>query len=121
MRLASLVLPVVFAFMTTDAFAGKHVVKFDSKKEMSGAKIALRDINPSIPRDWTGYNYVVVEFRVSTSQRFFLGFTTSHGYDEVRVHSYVPGTWNRLAIPSIEDRQHPASAIDMAATYNKPR
>ena len=45
MRLASLVLPVVFAFMTTDAFAGKHVVKFDSKKEMSGAKIALRDIH----------------------------------------------------------------------------
>lgn len=121
MRLASLVLPVVFAFMTTDAFAGKHVVKFDSKKEMSGAKIALRDINPSIPRDWTGYNYVVVEFRVSTSQRFFLGFTTSHGYDEVRVHSYVPGAWNRLAIPIIYYSQPPASAIDMAATYNKPR
>lgn len=121
MSYSSLFFVAFLSLMSISASAGKHVIKFDSRKEMSGAKIALKDINPDLPTDWTGYNYVVVEFRVSTSQRFFLGFTTAHGYDEVRIHSYVPGQWNRLAIPMIYYSQPPASAIDMAATYNKPR
>ena len=121
MRHSSLLLASVLTAIGLTASAGKHVIKFDSSREMSGSKIALRDVNPQLPTDWNGYNYVVVEFRVSTSQRFFLGFTTSHGYDEVRIHSYVPGLWNRLAIPLIYSTQPPASAIDMAATYNKPR
>lgn len=91
MRHSSLLLASVLTAVGLTASAGKHVIKFDSSKEMSGGKIALRDVNPQLPTDWNGYNYVVVEFRVSTSQRFFLGFTTAHGYDEVRIHSYVPG------------------------------
>ncbi|WP_025075593.1 hypothetical protein [Bacteroides faecichinchillae] len=72
-----------------------------------------------MPTDWNGYNYVIIEMKVSTSQRFHLGFTTSHGYDEVRIHSYTPGQWNRLAIPIRFFSEPPASAVDMAATYNQ--
>lgn len=121
MKSSFLIAAGLLALVSMNMNAGKHVIKFDPSKEMSGAKIALHDINPDLPTDWTKYNYVVVEYRVSTAQRFFLGFTTGHGYDEVRIHSYVPGQWNRLAIPLIYYNQPPASAIDMAATYNKPR
>ena len=98
-----------------------QTIKFDTTREMSGGKIAIAKLNPDMPRDWSGYNYVVVEMKVSTSQRFFLGFTTDHGYDEVRLHSYVPGQWNRIAIPVRFFTEPPASNIDMASTYNKPR
>lgn len=121
MRNRYLLMTALLTSLTMGVQAKKHIIRFDQKKEMSGAKVALSDIHPGLPTDWTGYRYVVVEFRVSTAQRFFLGFTTAHGYDEVRVHSYVPGQWNRLAIPLIYYSQPPASAIDMAATYNKPR
>ena len=47
--------------------------KFDGTKEMSGAKFALKDINPDLPADWDGYNFVVLEYKISTAQRFQLG------------------------------------------------
>ncbi len=121
MRLSSFLSIVGATVLFAACSSSTHKISFDPTKEMSGAKIALADINPDMPTDWTGYNYVVVEMKVSTSQRFFLGFTTSHGYDEVRIHSYVPGQWNRLAIPIRYYSEPPASGIDMASTYNKPR
>ena len=94
---------------------------FDSSKEVSGFKVALKDINPDLPTDWTGYNYVVLEYKITTSQRFQLGFTTDWGYNDLRVMSYVPGAWNRLAIPLKYYTELPAPAFDVAATMNKPR
>ena len=43
------------------AVAATHKVHFDSSRRKSGAKIAIRDINPSLPTDWTPYRYVGVE------------------------------------------------------------
>ena len=63
-------------------------IKFDSSKEISGKKFAIRDINPDLPRNWDEYNYVVLEFKITTSQRFHVGFTTNYG-------SWVlPDFWN---------------------------
>ena len=110
-----------WAVTTVANTPSSHSIRFNSSREMSGGKIAIHDINPQMPTDWNGYNYVIIEMKVSTSQRFHLGFTTSHGYDEVRIHSYTPGQWNRLAIPIRFFSEPPASAVDMAATYNQPR
>ena len=96
-------------------------IKFDSSKEVSGRKFAVRDINPELPRNWDKYNYVVLEFRITTSQRFHIGFTTDHGYNELRIMSYVPNAWNKLAIPLRFYRRLPDARIDLAATYNQAR
>ena len=50
--------------------------QFDSNKIVSGKKIALKEIAPDLPSDWSEYNYVTIEFRFTTPQRFALGFTT---------------------------------------------
>ena len=112
---AALLLPVL------TLMAGVRTVRFDSHRQKSGGKIALRELNSDLPRDWTGYNYVGIELKVPTSQRFLLGFTTDHGYDELMVHSYVPGQWSRLVIPLVYLSEPPASSHDMASMYNKPR
>jgi hypothetical protein len=96
-------------------------VVFDNTREVSGRKFALRDISPELPADWDAYNYVVLEFRSTTSQRFHVGFTTETGYNELRIMSYVPGAWNKLAIPLRFYRSLPGSAVDLASTYNQPR
>lgn len=98
-----------------------YTVRFDGSKEMSGAKFAIADINPELPLDWDEYNFVVLEYRISTSQRFQLGFTTDWGYNEIRVMSYVPNAWNRLAIPLKYFTELPDPAFDVAATFNHPR
>ena len=94
---------------------------FDSEKEISGKKFAIHDINPDLPRNWDEYNFVVIEYRITTSQRFHIGFTTDYGYNELRIMSYVPNAWNKLAIPLKFYRRLPDARIDLAATYNQPR
>jgi len=98
-----------------------HVVKFDSTMEVSGQKFAISDITPGLPMDWDEYNFVVLEYMITTAQRFHVGFTTADGYNELRVMCYVPGAWNKLAIPLKFFRQEPGAAVDLAATYNQPR
>ncbi|WP_085537305.1 hypothetical protein [Massilibacteroides vaginae] len=96
-------------------------VQFDSNKEISGAKFALKDINPDLPTDWASYNYVVLEYKITTAQRFQLGFTTNTGYNELRIMSYVPNAWNKLAIPLKYFTELPDAAVDLAATFNHAR
>lgn len=96
-------------------------IRFDSSREVSGKKFALEEISPGLPSDWDGYEYVVLEFMITTPQRFQVGLTTESGYNELRVMSYTPGGWNRLAIPLRFYRQPPAAMSDLAGTFNQPR
>ena len=101
--------------------SNRFTIQFNNDYEVSGQKFALSDINPSLPTDWDEYNFVVLEYKISTPQRFQLGFTTSEGYNEVRVMSYVPGQWNKLAIPLKYFTELPDPAVDIAATMNHAR
>ena len=98
----------------------KFIVKFDSQYEVSGQKFAIKDINPNLPLNWDDYNYVVLEFKITTSQRFHIGFTTETGYNDLRVMSYLPNGWNRMAIPLRFYRELPAARFDIARTFNQP-
>ena len=114
-----LILPLLFALISCSH--DYVTVHFDSEKEVSGMKFALADITPGLPADWDGYEYVVLEFMITTPQRFHVGFTTETGYNELRVMNYTPKGWNRLAIPLRFYREPPAARSDLAATYNQPR
>jgi len=96
-------------------------IPFDSEKEVSGLKFSLNDISPGLPDNWDDYEYVILEFMISTPQRFQVGFTTETGYNELRVMSYTANGWNRLAIPLGLYREPPAARSDLAATFNQPR
>ena len=96
-------------------------IQFDSNKEVSGQKFAIRDISPGIPANWDEFNFVVLEFRITTPQRFHVGFTTETGHNELRIMSYCANGWNKLAIPLRFYRDLPGAANDLAATYNQPR
>lgn len=98
----------------------KFLVKFDSQYEVSGQKFAIKDINPDLPRNWDEYNYVVLEFKITTAQRFHVGFTTDYGYNELRVMSYMANGWNKMAIPLKFYRHLPAARFDIARTFNQP-
>ncbi len=96
-------------------------IDFDNTKEYSGKKFEIKDISPGLPTNWDEYNYVVIEFKSTTAQRFQLGFTTDYGYNELRVMTYVANGWNKLAIPLKFYRELPDANIDLAATFNQPR
>ncbi len=37
----------------------------------------FKELNGEVPKDWTGYEFLVLEFKASSSQRFDLGLETS--------------------------------------------
>ena len=117
-RLLTLVSLLIFSACQEQDY---HSIYFDSSHEVSGRMIALEDISPGLPTNWDEYNYVVLEFMITTPQRFQVGFTTDDGYNELRVMSYVPNGWNRLAIPLRFYREPPAAWHDLAGMYNQPR
>ena len=96
-------------------------IQFDGSKEVSGAKFAIKDIAPDLPENWDDYNFVVLELKASSAQRFHLGFSSETGYREARVMSYAANGWIRLCIPLSSYRELPGAAGDLAATFNKPR
>jgi hypothetical protein len=75
---------LIFSLFAVETGNAQNIVKirFDSNKEVSGRKFSIGDISKGIPQNWDGYNFVVIEFKSSTSQRFHLGFTNGkkHGY-----------------------------------------
>lgn len=96
-------------------------IQFDSSKKVSGQKFAIKDISSGLETDWSDYNFVVLEMMSTTSQRFQVGFTTDKGYNEIRVMSYLPNGWMKLAIPLRFYTQLPDAANDIAGTMNQPR
>jgi hypothetical protein len=81
---------------------------------------ALADLDPQLPADWTPYEFLVLEFRASSSQRFDLGIETAQGRIAKRIGP-LANVWVRAAIPLRFYRQPAGSAGDLAATYNQPR
>jgi hypothetical protein len=101
-------------------------ISFDSSQPSGGARLALADIAADFPRDWTGYESLVVEVRASSPQRLHLRVYTRDGgagrerASRVLFHPY-PGVWLRAAIPVSLLAQPPASGNDMAAVGNRSR
>ena len=81
----------------------------------------LADLNPQLPADWTPYEFLVLEFRASSSQRFDLGIEMTRGRSR-EAHRPVR---RRLGARRDSTRVLPPAgrrcAGDLAATYNQPR
>jgi hypothetical protein len=80
----------------------------------------LAELNPNLPADWSGYRFLVLEFKASSSQRFKLGLDTPAGVYTKRIGPF-PGVWTRAVIPLRFYSQSAGSAVDLASTYNQPR
>ena len=80
----------------------------------------LAELNPELPADWTGYEFLVIEFKASSSQRFDLGLETPNGRYAKRIGPFA-GVWVRAAIPLRFYRQPAGNGVDLAATFNQPR
>jgi hypothetical protein len=80
----------------------------------------LAEFNAKLPADWTPYEFLVIEFKASSSQRFDLGLETPRGRYAKRIGPFA-GVWVRAAIPLRFYRQPAGNGVDLAATFNQPR
>jgi hypothetical protein len=80
----------------------------------------LKDLDPKLPADWSSAQFLVLEMRLSSPQRFDFRIRDSGGVRSVRL-SPVPGVWIRTAIPLMYFTKPAGQGNDLASVHNKPR
>ena len=93
-------------------------VVFDGAE--SEHKWTLTELNPDLPADWTGYDYLVMEMKASSPQRFFLTFYSSGSTQRRQMHP-LANVWIRAAVPLQYYRQPNRSGFDLASVGKVPR
>jgi hypothetical protein len=88
--------------------------------DISEHAFPVREINHDLPADWTDYNYMILTFKASSSQRFEVGLRNPDGYLFKRIHPFA-GALVRFVVPLDFYRAQPSRGNDMAATWNQPR
>lgn len=97
-RLVAPVFALALASATAATAASAVRFTFDGSREAVGRTWPLKQLNASLPSDWSGYRFLVMELRASSAQRFLLSIQTSAGPAGVTFHPYQ-NVWVRAAIP----------------------
>ncbi|MCU0247776.1 MAG: hypothetical protein MUC42_14480 [Bryobacter sp.] len=105
-------------FFLLPLFAASQRVVFEGPQ--SEHKWALKDLNPDLPRDWTGYNFLVLEMRASSPQRFWLTFFSSDKAQRRQMQPFA-NVWIRAAVPLQYYREPNRSGHDLASVGKVPR
>ncbi len=88
--------------------------------ETSEHKFALAELDPNLPSDWTNYEYLVLEMRASSPQRFYLNLYSGDGMQQRRIHP-LANAWIRAAVPLEYFRRPNREGHDLASVGKVPR
>ena len=86
---------------------------------LSEHRLALKDIDPALPSDWTGYTHLVLELRTSSPQRFALWTYTTDGPRRIELQPFGQNVWLRASIPLQYFNGMDKSGTDLASTINR--
>lgn len=105
-------------FMVHPVLAAPQRAVFDGAE--STQKWTLKDLNPDLPSDWTGSNFLVLELKATSTQRFWLTFYSGATVQRRQFHP-LANVWIRAAVPLQYYRQPNRSGMDLASVGKVPR
>ena len=109
----------IILLLPTVAFAESRQAKFDDDHLEYRWKLA--ELKADLPADWSDFNYLTVELKSSTAQRFeFVLFTSDNGVRKVRLQPFQ-GAWIRAALPLTYFQRPDRQGFDLASLGNKSR
>jgi len=92
-------------------------VVFDGVK--SEHKWTLKELNPEWPSDWSDWNYLVLEIKTSTPQRFSIWLYTASGPRRILLQPFGQNVWLRASVPLRYFKGKDQSGFDLASTNNR--
>ena len=116
LRCAILLGPAV-GLASANAQAGPVEVVFQGRGAVSRLW-TLKELNPDLPSDWSGYNFLVLEFRASSPQRIELELHTPGKVIAKRLHPFQ-NALVRAAIPLKYFSAPSSGGYDLASMSNK--
>ncbi len=94
------------------------VVNFEGS--LTEKKWAVSELNPEIPSDWSGFEYLTFDMKSSTTQRFDIILYDAEGTRVLRINPFQ-GVWVRTSIPLIHFQKRNTRGMDMAEIGKTPR
>jgi len=91
------------------AFSGEH-----SEKVWT-----LGEWGPGWPADWSSFEYLVLEMKASSPQRFSLWIHTAEGKRRLMIQPFGQDVWLRASIPLRYFKGQDRSGSDLASTNNR--
>jgi hypothetical protein len=85
----------------------------------SEQKWMLKDLDPALPSDWTGYNFLVLEMKASSPQRFELVFHSGNKAQRRQMQPFA-GVWIRASVPLQYYRTPKKTGMDLASLGKVP-
>ncbi|HWI57658.1 MAG TPA: hypothetical protein VNZ22_10560 [Bacillota bacterium] len=116
--LSQLVSTLVLGLFVCAAQAASQRVVFEGAT--SEHRWSLKELNADLPADWTGYNFLVLELKVSSPQRFSLDLFSGERVQRRAIHP-LPNVWIRAVVPLQYFRQPNRSGHDLASVGKVPR
>ena len=88
--------------------------------KVSEHKWSLKELNPDLPADWSSYEYLVIELRASSPQRFFLWLYTADGARRLVIQPFGQDVWMRVSMPLSYFKGRDQKGFDLASANNRP-
>jgi len=86
---------------------------------VSEHKWPLKELDSDLITDWSAYEYLVLEMRTSTPQRFALWLYTADGSRRIMLQPFGQNVWLRVSIPLKYFKGRDQSGQDMASASNR--
>ena len=112
-----LALLIVLALTARVASAQTRTITFEGAS--SRQRIAISDINPAWPADWSDFNFLVLEMRPSTPHRFRITVVTADGPRSIMIQPFGQGAWLRASVPLRYFKGRDQFGFDLASTNNR--
>ena len=92
-------------------------IAFEGRK--SEHKWQLKELAPELPADWSDYQYLVLEMKTSSPQRFSLWIYTADGNRRLMFQPFGQNVWLRASIPLQYFKGKDQRGSDLASTNNR--
>jgi hypothetical protein len=101
------------------AAALEKPLKIDFSEKHAEKAWTLGEIGPGWPADWSSYEYLVLELKASSPQRFSLWIHTASGKRRLMLQLFGQNVWLRASIPLRFFKGQDREGSDLASTNNR--
>jgi len=110
---------LVLPLLANTVLALEEPVKVTFEGRVSEQKWSLAQLDPQWPADWSPYDYLVMEMKASSPQRFSLWIHTAGGGRRVMFQAFGQNVWLRASVPLQYFRGRDQRGNDLASANNR--
>jgi hypothetical protein len=111
---------LILSILVLGAMANAQTKRLAFEGTQALQKFDLKELAPDFPPDWSAFEYLVMEMRTTTPQRFHLIVQDKSGVRRLGFQPVGQNVWFRAAVPLKFFKGRDQSGFDLASATNRP-